>query len=119
AAHLQAFELGAEGDLGFVPRPAAAGDQLVARHALARAGRGREPQVQVAAPGGELAQGANGDGVRHRAMVGDARTSSALFVASPTDHTRAVRKLFFARTSLWMVPAQPAGYPQGQAQDEC
>src|SRR5206468_7408964 len=54
-------EFAAQGDLRLVVLAAAAGPQLVSRHAFLRAGRRREAQVEVAASRGELAQGADGD----------------------------------------------------------
>jgi hypothetical protein len=61
AAHLQTAEARTQAQLAFVVRAAPALHQAVAGHAFLRAGCGHEAQVQVAGPGGEGAQGLDGD----------------------------------------------------------
>ena len=67
AAHAQVAVLTGQADLGLVVLAPARLHQAVAGHALQRAGRGREAQVQVARARRELAQRAHGHGVAHAA----------------------------------------------------
>ena len=63
AAHFQVFELATQSDLVFVALAPATGHHGVAGDAFLGGGRRREPQVQVAGLGRELAQGAHRHGV--------------------------------------------------------
>jgi hypothetical protein len=66
AAHAQRPPVARQRHLGLVTRAPAGGDHAVAFHPLGTGGRWGEAQVQVAAFGGELAQGAHRHGVARR-----------------------------------------------------
>ncbi len=62
-AHPEVAEVTAEDNLGFIFRPAAAGNERMAFHALSGAGRRSETQVEIPCLGREVAQSAHGNRV--------------------------------------------------------
>ncbi|MNH26776.1 hypothetical protein D3C79_868480 [compost metagenome] len=65
SAHLERLVDALQAYFRFVPGAAARAHQPMAFDALQGRGRGREAQVQIPLPGGELAEGAHGDGAVH------------------------------------------------------
>ena len=99
AAHFQVFELATQRDLVFVTLAPAAGHHGVACDAFLGGGRRREPQVQVAGLGGELAQGA------HRHSVGVGRPDGVghrhVTWQTATGRSRAMKKSSQRRWLSW------------------